>query len=132
MFNNPYFQGFREPQQPITQNFQLANNFPNDYFMAKFLKNGEVAENQLVTTKTAFIDLTNKQLKIRDTSGETTTYGLILPLDEKDMKISSLEQEIIKLKEMINNESNANNATINESTEPNGNGARSSRTKSTT
>lgn len=27
MFNNPYFKGFREPQQPITQNFQLANNF---------------------------------------------------------------------------------------------------------
>lgn len=38
MFNNPYFQGFREPQQPITQNFQLANTMPNDYFYGSISK----------------------------------------------------------------------------------------------
>lgn len=130
MFNNPYFNGFREPQQPITQNFQLTNNLPNEYFMAKFLKNGEVAENQYISAKTAFIDLANKQLKIRDTSGETTTYGLILPMDEKDLKISSLEQEIKQLKEMINNESNVSASTINESAKSNGNDSRNNKSKS--
>ena len=130
MFNNPYFQGFREPQQPITQNFQLANTMPNDYFMARFLKNGELVENQLVTSKTAFIDLTNKQLKIKDTTGDITTYGLILPMDEKDVKINNLEQEIKQLKEMLNNGYDANNATINESSEPNGNDTKHGRSKS--
>lgn len=131
MFNNPYFNGFRESngQQPINNIFttQLPQN---DLFMAKFLNNGEVAENQFITTKTAFIDLNNKQLKIRDPQGQTTTYGLILPMDAKDEKIMTLEKEIMQLKEMIRNESNANVSTNNESTQSNGDGAKSNRTKS--
>ncbi len=132
MFNNPYFTGFREPNnnQPINNIF--TTQMPqNDLFMAKFLKEGEIAENQFITTKTAFIDLTHKQLKIRDPQGQTTTYGLILPMDEKDLKINDLEQEIKELKERLNNERYANISTINESTQPNGNGAKSNRTKPT-
>lgn len=132
MFNNPYFNGFREPNntQPINNIFttQLPQN---DLFMAKFLNNGEIAENQFITTKTAFIDLNSKQLKIRDPQGQTTTYGLILPMDAKDEKIMTLEKEIMQLKEMIKNESNANISTTNESTESNGNGARNGKSKST-
>ena len=130
MFNNPYFNGFREPNatQPI-QNIINTQMPQNDLFMAKYLRNGEVAENQFITTKTAFIDLAHKQLKIRDPQGETTTYGLILPMDEKDMRINSLEEEIRQLKERLNNESNANVSTNYESTESNGNGAKSNRTK---
>ena len=99
MFNNPYFNGFREPNntQPINNIF--TTQMPqNDLFMAKFLNNGEIAENQFITTKTAFIDLNSKQLKIRDPQGQTTTYGLILPLDEKDILISKLKEEIEELK----------------------------------
>lgn len=132
MFNNPYFTGFREPNnnQPINNIF--TTQMPqNDLFMAKFLKEGEIAENQFITTKTAFIDLEHKQLKIRDPQGQTTTYGLILPMDEKDLKINNLEHEIKKLKERLNNERYANISTINESTQSNGNGAKSNRTKPT-
>lgn len=132
MFNNPYFNGFREPNntQPINNIF--TTQMPqNDLFMAKFLNNGEVAENQFITTKTAFIDLNNKQLKIRDPQGQTTIYGLILPMDAKDEKILSLEKEIMQLKEMIKNESNANISTTNESTQSNGNDTRNGKSKST-
>lgn len=133
MFNNPYFQGFREPnqQQPI-QNIINTQMPQNDLFMAKFLKNGEQAENQLVTSKTAFIDLQNKQLKIKDITGEIVTYGLILPLDEKDVKIQSLENEIRELKEMMKHESNANISTTNVSTQQGANDTKSDKTESTT
>lgn len=112
MYNNPYFQGF--DKQPITQNFQLANTLPNDMFMAKFLKENEQAENQFITTKTAFIDLFQNELTIKDTTGDVKKYQIIPPLDEKDIKINKLEQEIKQLKEMISNESNVNNSATNE------------------
>ena len=133
MFNNPYFQGFREPnqQQPI-QNIINTQIPQNDLFMARFLRNGEQAENQFINGKTAFIDLTNKQLKIRDLTGEMVTYGLILPLDEKDVKIQSLENEIRELKEMMKHESNANISTTNVSTQQGENDTKSDKPESTT
>lgn len=133
MFNNPYFQGFREPnqQQPI-QNIINTQMPQNDLFMARFLRNGEQAENQFINGKTAFIDLTNKQLKIRDLTGEMVTYGLILPLDEKDVKIQSLENEIRELKEMMKHESNANISTTNVSTQQGANDTKSDKPESTT
>lgn len=133
MFNNPYFQGFREPnqQQPI-QNIINTQMPQNDLFMARFLRNGEQAENQFINGKTAFIDLTNKQLKIRDLTGEMITYGLILPLDEKDVKIQSLENEIRELKEMMKHESNANISTTNVSTQQGANDTKSDKPESTT
>lgn len=133
MFNNPYFQGFREPnqQQPI-QNIINTQIPQNDLFMARFLRNGEQAENQFINGKTAFIDLTNKQLKIRDLTGEMVTYGLILPLDEKDVKIQSLENEIRELKEMMKHESNANISTTNVSTQQGANDTKSDKPESTT
>ena len=133
MFNNPYFQGFRDPKQPQPIQNIINTQMPqNDLFMAKFLKNGEQAENQLVTSKTAFIDLQNKQLKIKDITGEIVTYGLILPLDEKDVKIQSLENEIRELKEMMKHESNANISTTNVSTQQGANDTKSDKPESTT
>lgn len=116
MYNNPYFQGFREPnsQQPI-QNIINTQMPQNDLFMAKFLKENEQAENQFITTKTAFIDLHKNELTIRDMTGDTKKYQIIPPLDEKDLKINALEKELQELKEMVNNGSNANDATDNAS-----------------
>ena len=132
-FGNPFFNGFRDTnnQQPI-QNIINTQMPQNDLFMAKFLKEGEQAENQLVTSKTAFIDLQNKQLKIKDITGEIITYELIIPKDEKDKKIEELEKQIQELKGMIVNEqSNGNVYADNESTEQNGNGRKLNKTKST-
>ena len=95
MFGNPYM--YRDNQQPI-QNIINTQMPMNDMFMAQFVKENEQVENIFVNQKTAFIDLKNKQLKIKETNGNIMTYGLIPPLDEKDIIISKLKEEIEELK----------------------------------
>lgn len=115
MFNNPYL--FRENQQPI-QNIINTQIPMNDMFTAQFLNENERVEDMFVNHKTAFIDLKNKQLKIKEINGNITTYGLIPPKDEKDEKIELLEKQIMELKGMIMNErTNDDVSTDNESTQ---------------
>ena len=117
MFGNPYM--YRENQQPI-QNIINTQMPINDMFMAQFVKENEQIENIFVNQKTAFIDLKNKQMKIKEMNGNITTYGLILPKDEKDLKIEFLEKQINELKGMINNGPKNDVTTDNESTQQNG------------
>lgn len=112
MFNNPYM--YRENQQPI-QNIINTQIPANDSFVAQYLKENEQVENIFVNQKTAFIDLKNNLLKIKEVNGNITVYGLIPPKDEKDIKIEKLEREIMELKGMINNESKFNDTTNTES-----------------
>ena len=100
--------------------------------MAQFLKKGERAEEMFVNHKTAFIDINNKELKIKEIDGTIITYGLILPKDEKDLKIEELEKQINELKGMIEDErSNENDDTNYEISEQKSNVAKSTKTKST-
>ena len=132
MYGNPYFNNFRENQQQPIQNIINTQMPLNNLFMAQFLKENEKVEEMFVNHKTAFIDLFKKELKIKDIDGTITTYGLILPKDEKDEKIESLEKQIQELKGMIVNEqSNGNVYADNESTEQNGNGGKLNKAKST-
>lgn len=133
MFGNPYYNNFRENQQQPIQNIINTQMPLNNLFMAQFLKENEKVEEMFVNHKTAFIDLFKKELKIKDIDGTITTYGLILPIDEKDKKIEELEKQIQELKGMIVNEqSNGNVYADNESTEQNGNGGKLNKAKSTT
>lgn len=133
MYGNPYFNNFRENQQQPIQNIINTQMPLNNLFMAQFLKENEKVEEMFVNHKTAFIDLFKKELKIKDIDGTITTYGLILPKDDKDIRIEELEKQIQELKGMIVNEqSNGNVYADNESTEQNGNVGKLSKTKSTT
>lgn len=133
MFGNPYFNNFRENQQQPIQNIINTQMPLNNLFMAQFLKENEKVEEMFVNHKTAFIDLFKKELKIKDIDGTITTYGLILPRDDKDKKIEELEKQIQELKGMIANEqSNGNVNADNESTEQNCNGRKLNKAKSTT
>ena len=133
MFGNPYYNNFRENQQQPIQNIINTQMPLNNLFMAQFLKENEKVEEMFVNHKTAFIDLFKKELKIKDIDGTITTYGLILPKDEKDKKIEELEKQIQELKGLIVNEqSNSNVYADNESAEQNGNGGKLNKTKSTT
>ena len=134
MYGNPYYNNFREnqQQQPI-QNIINTQMPLNNLFMAQFLKENEKVEEMFVNHKTAFIDLFKKELKIKDIDGTITTYGLILPKDDKDKKIEELEKQIQELKGLIVNEqSNGNVYADNESSEQKGNGGKLNKTKSTT
>ena len=118
MYNNPYFNGFRENQQQPIQNIINTQAPMNNLFMAQYLKENEQVEDMFVNHKTAFIDLKNKYLKVKDINGDITTYGLILPKDEKDIKIEELERTVNELKGMIlNAKSDGNASTIDEDTE---------------
>lgn len=130
MFNNPFYNNFKE-QQPI-QNIINTQMPLNNVFMAQFLKKGERVEEMFVNHKTAFIDINNKELKIKEIDGTILTYGLILPKDEKDLKIEELEKQINELKGMIEDErSNENDDTNYEISEQKSNVTKSTKTKST-
>ena len=132
MYGNPYFNNFRENQQQPIQNIINTQMPLNNLFMAQFLKENEKVEEMFVNHKTAFIDLFKKELKIKDIDGTITTYGLILPKDEKDKKIEELEKQIQELKGLIVNEqSNGDVYADNESPKQNGDGGKLNKTKST-
>lgn len=132
-FGNPFFNGFRDTnnQQPI-QNIINTQMPQNDLFMARFLKEGEQAESQFITTKTAFIDLLKNELTIRDMTGDIKKYQIIPPLDEKDIKINSLERELRELKEMMKHESHASIPANNDGTQQTANSSKPDKSKSTT
>ena len=129
MFNYGYMPQM-ERQQPI-QNIINTQLPMNNMFMAQMLKQNEKVEELFVNQKTAFIDIYRKELKIKEIDGTITTYGLILPKDEKDIQIENLQKQIEDLKGLIRNESNGNVSTINESTEQKSNGGKHDKTKST-
>ena len=132
MYNVPYFNNYRDPNntQPIQNIF--TNQLPqNDLFMAKFLNENEQAENQFITTKTAFIDLHKNELTIRDMTGDIKKYQIIPPLDEKDIKIKSLETELRSLKEMMTHESYASVSTNNDGTQQTTNDSKFDKSEST-
>ncbi len=77
-----------QPVQPIFEAKFTTEN-PSDIF---------------VQNKTAFIDLKNGKLSIKETDGEIKEYFLILPKDEKDLKIESLERKLREMEVRMNNE----------------------------
>ena len=101
-----------QPQQPINNiitSQPIQNTQP--IFEAKFTN--ENPSDVLVQNKTAFIDLKNGKLSIKEVDGEIKEYGLILPKDEKDLKIEELENKMKKLEnsynELLMKNSNLNN-----------------------
>ena len=96
----------RNYQQP-----QPVNNFINtnqtsnkDLIEWRILNENEEVDNLYVANKTLFINDNLMVLKGVDGSLEKWEVKKIYPIDKKDEKINALEEEIKKLKEMINNE----------------------------
>ena len=68
------------------------------------MNENEEVDNLYVQNKTLFINDNLMVLKGVDGSLEKWEVKKIYPIDKKDEKINALEEEIKKLKEMINNE----------------------------
>ena len=75
----------------------------------RILNENEEVDNLYVANKTLFINDEMMVLKGVDGSLEKWTITKVYPIDKKDEKISALEDEIKKLKEMIKNESTKSN-----------------------
>lgn len=94
------------PQQPMNV-FNVNATTPQIDFEARILNENEKPSEIIVTRKTAFIDLKNGVLSIKEINGDIKEYKIILPKDEKDLKIEELERRINELS-TINQYSTAN------------------------
>lgn len=112
-FNNLLKQ--KEQLETIVKNYQT----PKEYVEWRILNENEEVDNLYVQTKTCFINDSTMVLKGVDGSLEKWEIKKIYPVDKKDLKINELEEEIKKLKEMINNESTELDGTTRELNESN-------------
>ena len=108
---------YQNPQQPVNpvNNFITTNQTPTrDVVEWRVLNENEEVDNLYVSNKTFFINDNMAVLKGVDGSLEKWEVKKIYPIDKKDEKINALEEEIKKLKEMINNEHSESNSTTRE------------------
>lgn len=116
------YQQMSQPAAPINN---IINTQNQPIFEAKFTN--ENPSDIYVQNKTAFIDLKNGILTIKETDGEMKQYGLILPKDEKDLKIENLERKLQEMELRLNEHSEPIKPIINEQqpvTNDNGNAAK--------
>lgn len=97
----------RNCQQSPVNNFISAGTAQipqKDLIEWRVLNENEEVDNLYVQNKTLFINDNLMVLKGVDGSLEKWEIKKIYPIDKKDQKISELEEEIKKLKEMISDE----------------------------
>ena len=102
---------YQNMSQPMPIN-NIINTQNQPVFEAKFTN--ENPSDIFVQNKTAFIDLKNGILTIKEPDGEMKQYGVILPKDEKDLKIESLERKIQEMEVKLNERTEYNKPIINE------------------
>ena len=107
-----------EKQISSYKNMTPVNNFittnqqsPKDMIEWRILNENEEVDNLYVANKTLFINDNLMILKGVDGSLEKWNVKKIYPIDKKDEKINQLEEEVRKLKEVINNEHSKPNGT---------------------
>ena len=91
---------YQNMSQPAPINNIINTQQNQAIFEAKFTN--ENPSDIFVSVKTAFIDLKNGVLTVKEPDGEMKQYGIILPKDEKDLKIESLEQKIQEMEMRLN------------------------------
>ena len=97
-------QNYQNQPTPVN-NFINTNQMPSkDLVEWRILNENEEVDNLYVQNKTLFINDNTMVLKGVDGKLEKWEIKKIWPIDKKDEKINALEEEIRKLKEVINNE----------------------------
>lgn len=90
---------YQQMSQPMPIN-NIINTQNQPVFEAKFTN--ENPSDIFVQNKTAFIDLKNGVLTVKEPDGNMKQYGIILPKDEKDVKIENLEMKIREMEMRLN------------------------------
>ena len=112
---------YQQPQ-PINNFINTNQTSSKDLIELRILNETEDIDNLYVSNKTLFIN--ENMMVIKDVDGKTEKWEVkkIYPIDKKDEKINALEDEIRKLKEVINEhtkfdepvrERNKSNADVN-------------------
>ena len=94
---------YQQPQ-PINNFISTTQTPSNNLIEWRILNENEEVDNLYVANKTLFINDNTMILKDVDGKTEKWTIRKVYPIDKKDEKINALEDEIRKLKEMMNNE----------------------------
>lgn len=108
---------YQQPQ-PVNNFINTQQTPQNNLVEWRILNENEEVDNLYVPNKTLFINDNLMVLKGVDGKLEKWEIKKIFPIDKKDEKINALEDEIKKLKEMINNEHSNTSSTIEQSIEP--------------
>lgn len=80
------------PQQPMNV-FNVGGNAPQIDFEARILNENEKPDEILIQRKTAFIDLKNGVLSIKELNGDIKSYKIELPKTPEQLKIEELEKQ---------------------------------------
>lgn len=108
---NQYNNVMPQSQIPV-QNIINTTSIPVE-IEARFLNEGEDISNIIIKNKTLFIDEKRQVISLKELDGSISkTYKIIVPKDEKDLKIESLENQIKEM-EMKFNEYAKYNQSIN-------------------
>ena len=123
----------RNYQTSPVNNFISTNQTPQkDLIEWRVLNENEEVDNLYVQTKTLFINDEMMVLKGVDGSLEKWEVKKVYPIDKKDIKINELQEEVKKLKEMINNEHGQSISTVAECEQSNANDDVNAQSKSKT
>lgn len=117
------------PQQAPIQN--IINQTSAIDFEARVLNENEDVNNVLINRRTMFLDRNNKKLYVKEIDGRISEeYEIVIPKDEKDLKIEMLENKLKEMEVKLNEhpEFNRSNDEINQSI-ANDNGKLKSTTK---
>ena len=138
MFNSPYFNQYtsqsnvdkineqinqlenlkKQMQQPpptnLTQNFQLA---PQNKEVIRYANSINEVQRDYVIGDTPYFSKDMSVVWIKNVKGDIKTYELneIVPKDEKDLMIESLQMQINELRGKINNDEYATNVDTKQS-----------------
>ena len=107
-------QNYQSQPQPVNNFINTGQTPSKDLVEWRVLNENEEVDNLYVGNKTLFINDNLMVLKGVDGSLEKWEVKKIYPIDKKDEKINALEEEIRKLKEVINNEHSKSNEPIRE------------------
>lgn len=98
-YSQPFF---TSPQAPV-QNIINTNSTSQVEMEARYLKTGENVNDILISNKTLFIDENNSKIYIKDVNGSILkNYDIVIPKDEKDLKIEELESKLKELEAKVN------------------------------
>lgn len=97
-----YTQGMGITSQPPVQNIINTTGSTSDTDV-RFLNQNEDISNIIISKKTLFIDENNKKISLKEIDGTISkSYDIIVPKDEKDLKIEELENKLKELEERVN------------------------------
>ena len=72
-------------------------------FEAKILTNGEDVSNIMINRKTLFVDEKNHKVLVKELDGTISKeYEIIVPKDEKDLRIEELERKLQEMEVRLN------------------------------